>query len=75
MHTLNLLWKKQTEDVEQRLEAITYLKNYATLNSIAELSNSDVEQTVVILGQTKEKVLAQEKKSQAMPQAAPKTGA
>ena len=31
------------QEVEQRLEAITYLKNYAVLNSIAELTNADVE--------------------------------
>ena len=37
------------QEVEQRLEAITYLKNYAVLNSIAELTNADVEQTVAIL--------------------------
>ena len=34
---------QRIHEVEQRLEAISYLKNYASLNGIAELSNSDVE--------------------------------
>ena len=51
------------QEVEQRLEAITYLKNYAVLNSIAELTNADVEQTVAILEQTKEKALVKAKKT------------
>ena len=62
------------QEVEQRLEAITYLKNYAALNSIAELTNADVEQTVAILEQTKEKALAKAKKNQALPQAGEQSG-
>ena len=34
---------RQIAEVEQRLEAINYLKTYATLNSVAELNNADVE--------------------------------
>ena len=61
-------------EVEKRLETITYLKNYATLNSVAQLSNADVEQAAAILEETKEKALAKATKNAASPQAVAKSG-